>query len=241
MNDDDQSSKFDRQALLNSALRKRQAGQDDEKTIEEDIALAYNQCEADAIRSENREPSWDYWRLQDLWTLDNACMLVYGVDPAAYSLTDKNNFIAQTDMQTRPPWVNLYHTATGAIKAGNLISHEKSTVVSPPVFLNWATTKGVTLPEQLPINEVIAEESLKEPERVSLLKMVLGMAIEGYGYVPKSNQNGKQRSSASGDKSGSICADLKLCGLNLADDTIRKYLKLAEERFPNAKLTSKGE
>jgi hypothetical protein len=67
-------------------------------------------------------------------------------------------------------------------------------------------------------------EKLLEPrERDSLLKLVLGMAIMGYGYDPKVGRSGTARE---------IASDLQLSGLALDEDTIRKYLNEAKEHLP---------
>lgn len=71
-----------------------------------------------------------------------------------------------------------------------------------------------------------AEDLLSESERNSLLKLVFGMAVAAYQYDP-----GKNRNSATGENRGSIAADLSRLGLNLNADTVRKFIKEAEERF----------
>ena len=70
------------------------------------------------------------------------------------------------------------------------------------------------------------DDLLSESERNSLLKLAFGMAISAYKYDPRKNRN-----SASGENRGSIAADLSRIGLNIDTDTIRKYIKEAEERF----------
>lgn len=66
----------------------------------------------------------------------------------------------------------------------------------------------------------------------SLLKIVLGMAIDAYGYDPSPSVKNK----ATGRKSGSIHAALeRIDGLSTDDETIRKYLTEAAERNPTAK------
>jgi hypothetical protein len=61
-------------------------------------------------------------------------------------------------------------------------------------------------------------------ERDSLLKLVLGMAIEQYGFSPN-----ETKSSAT----AAIVEDLIANGLELSDDTVRKYLKEATEKHWN--------
>ena len=63
-------------------------------------------------------------------------------------------------------------------------------------------------------------------ERDSLLKMILGMAVSKYNYNPSSTRN-----IATGDNKGSIAFDLSKHGLNLDSDTIRKFIKEAEEKL----------
>lgn len=64
------------------------------------------------------------------------------------------------------------------------------------------------------------ENSLKTIERQSLLKMVIGMAIDGYGFVPNASKS---------DIPKQLADSLAELGLEITDDTIRKYLKLATE------------
>nr|VFJ46351.1 MAG: hypothetical protein BECKFM1743C_GA0114222_1003713 [Candidatus Kentron sp. FM]VFJ69962.1 MAG: hypothetical protein BECKFM1743A_GA0114220_105284 [Candidatus Kentron sp. FM]VFK17878.1 MAG: hypothetical protein BECKFM1743B_GA0114221_105094 [Candidatus Kentron sp. FM] len=70
------------------------------------------------------------------------------------------------------------------------------------------------------------QNNLPETERKSLLKMVLVMAISKYGYSP-----GSDRNKATGEKAGSICADFSNYGLKIDPDTVRKFIKEAEEQF----------
>jgi len=65
----------------------------------------------------------------------------------------------------------------------------------------------------------------------SLLKIVLGMAIDAYQYDPDKTKN-----AATGSNSGSIHAALaKIDGLATDADTIRKYLTEAVKKYPTAK------
>jgi hypothetical protein len=63
---------------------------------------------------------------------------------------------------------------------------------------------------------------LSETERRTLLKLVLGMAIDAYGYDQFNSRN-----RATGDKDG-ISAKLQTRGINIDADTIRKYLTEAK-------------
>lgn len=59
---------------------------------------------------------------------------------------------------------------------------------------------------------------LSTRERDTLLKLVVGMAIEGYRYDPNAARN---------DAPGEIAGDLAKQGIELTDDTVRKWLKEA--------------
>lgn len=64
---------------------------------------------------------------------------------------------------------------------------------------------------------------LHTKERESLLKLVAGMAIGGYGYDP-----GAARSTTTGE----IADDLAKAGVSLDVDTVRKWLSAASELLP---------
>lgn len=69
----------------------------------------------------------------------------------------------------------------------------------------------------------LPEKSLGARERESLLKLVLAMAIDGYGYDP---------SAAKSPTAGELAGHVELLGMSLSDDTIRNYLKEAKELLP---------
>jgi hypothetical protein len=60
-------------------------------------------------------------------------------------------------------------------------------------------------------------------EKQTLLKLVIGMAIKGYVYDPAAPRNASTRE---------IATDLRLAGLSVDEDTIRKYLTEAKELLP---------
>ncbi|MDX8127740.1 hypothetical protein ACH5Y9_10675 [Methylomonas sp. BW4-1] len=108
---------------------------------------------------------------------------------------------------------------------------------------NWAESKGqkpkFLFPEmrlnQDPIQNKSAVPNLEEgrpDDRInSLLKIILGMAIDAYKYDPDAQKN-----KATGGNSGSIAAALEnIPGLKTDPDTIRNYLTEASRRFPSAK------
>lgn len=76
------------------------------------------------------------------------------------------------------------------------------------------TVKPATIKEQKP------ELGLRERE--SLLKLILGMAVDGYGYDPKASKSSQIKE---------ISGHLFTCGLSLDEDTVRKYLNEAKALF----------
>ncbi|MFT4059107.1 MAG: hypothetical protein QM652_06110 [Legionella sp.] len=91
------------------------------------------------------------------------------------------------------------------------------------LLLTWAHQKNFSLPIEMTPQS--PEES--DPRSIgSLQKMVLGMAINKYGYDPLKNKN-----SATGTNTKSIGEDLSTVGLGLSDDTIRNILQKASEKY----------
>lgn len=86
-------------------------------------------------------------------------------------------------------------------------------------LLNNATPKAVE-----PKN--IETDELGTSERKTLLRLILGMAMQKYGYDPKAERN-----TATGTNSGSIAHDLQKAGFPMDTQTIRKYLAVATEEF----------
>lgn len=66
-------------------------------------------------------------------------------------------------------------------------------------------------------------KNLTETERNTMLKLIIGMAIDAYGYDPKSHRN-----ALTGDKNG-LSAKLLTHNIKISDDTIRKYLNEAKD------------
>ncbi len=65
--------------------------------------------------------------------------------------------------------------------------------------------------------------NLGTKERESLLKIVIGMAVAGYSFDPKSSRSPTAKE---------VSDDLMKLGITLSDDTIRKYLKEGADLLP---------
>ena len=84
--------------------------------------------------------------------------------------------------------------------------------------------KALAKPKALePPNRNI-NENLNENARNTLLKMILGMAIDGYSY-----QVNDERSPLTGNTSEGLSAMLKMHDIDISHKTIKKYLTEAKE------------
>lgn len=70
----------------------------------------------------------------------------------------------------------------------------------------------------------VQDKPISESERNSMLKLIIGMAIDAYGYAPD-----KTRNAATGDNSNSISSKLSTHGIKIDTDTVRKYLTEAKK------------
>lgn len=77
----------------------------------------------------------------------------------------------------------------------------------------------------------VGGKGLGAKERESFLKMVIGMAIDGYGYDPKA---------ARSPISKEIADHLALVALPLDEDTVRKYLNEAKQLLPSDETEQKA-
>lgn len=80
----------------------------------------------------------------------------------------------------------------------------------------------------LPIVDPSAEaktqkNDISETERQTMLKLIIGMAIDAYDYDPTCSRN-----PLTGGKNTGLSEKLALRGISITDDTIRKYLNEAK-------------
>jgi hypothetical protein len=180
---------------------------------------------------------FDFWSKAAYWTLDEAVALSFGKDPKKVywdgikSLVERSSFIQG--------YGKVRELANRAKAAGLL---KEPTL--PLAFVLWAKKNDLAFPEQLeknvtaqaqkgavPAAHAVAspklptpakdkKDELKTREKDTLLKLVIGMAVEGYRYDPKAAKN-----TAVAD----IVSDLNKLGLSLDADTVRRWLKEAAE------------
>lgn len=93
--------------------------------------------------------------------------------------------------------------------------------------ITFANEKEFELPKEFTVAKKpkSQNQTLHATERETLLKLVLGMAIDKYGYKPGG------RNTATGGNNGSIKCCLQNLGLEVDEDTIRNHLKEGYELF----------
>lgn len=197
---------------------------------------------------------WSVWKLKATVTLKEACCLSLEVNPE-----NDYELIQEKSKQGEYTNTELYNLASEVAKrieicianlpgrGGNLpvfkrlpdpygsIGLPGRVLVKLPEFGSWIASKGLNLPDKFPIAEIKIMESqdnLSEKERNSLLKMILGMALDAYQYKPENDRN-----TATGENKGSIYAACQEYKIDISNDTIKKYLNEAKDFFyiPNKK------
>ena len=71
------------------------------------------------------------------------------------------------------------------------------------------------MPQELIDAAAVREKPLSTRERETLLKIIIGMAIKGYGFNPTKGRSGAPQY---------IANDLDLLGIGVSVDTVRKKL-----------------
>jgi len=194
----------------------------------------------------------DFWEDMETLSIRDAVLFTLGIEPDTLAIeTDEGLY--HGDMQPLPDdyWYRL-RIVKSAVLAGTIprvaISGNESdapneqTLILAKQFHNWYGKKNYirkptkakpTYPQYQPEITVTKEsntrasEDLPTKERVSMLKLIIGMAICFYGYDPKS-----KRSAVTGETPDSIHADLLKAGFNFDVGSIRKYIKEAKELIP---------
>ena len=90
--------------------------------------------------STHREKAnFEKWMRHDLWRIEEAIMLLLGLEP----------FDVKSDYWDKPPEYDyLYKLALGSKEIGALEFHNAQQV-KPSIFVEWATSKSLTVPDEL--------------------------------------------------------------------------------------------
>lgn len=179
----------------------------------------------------------NFWSKVATWTLDEAVSLSLGRQPSHSSWAYIEPLVGRRSFATE------FGARRELLKRAHL-SGQIEDPATPTEILVWAN-KRVSFPVDLieavhsfndpkdrrksdPTNatestHLLSEKGLGTRERDSLLRLVIGMAVTGYSYDPKSTRSKITQE---------IANDLELSGVGLDVDTVRRYLNEAKGLLP---------
>lgn len=167
---------------------------------------------------------YDHWLKMAYWNNKEATALFAGFEP---QLMDKKNLPGNVT-------VGLYFRLEPHNEAFKraVASYELAESDKPIAYVKWSKICGVRIPKQLealienviPPNIPAQENTSKERalgarERETLLKMIIAMATDKYGYDPTAQKSGGV---------SRIQSALERTGFKFSDDTIRAKLQEAQ-------------
>jgi hypothetical protein len=177
-------------------------------------------------------PDFQFWAASRTWTLDQATLLSAGLDPR---LAPHGGIEPHLDHASE--WDEVRRTHLLLRKAR--LPSGMTKVVGPAEFIEWADVTGVAVPQELRVavnnyevtwnsnfgpdkgrDERKRRPETEEREKNTLLKMVAGMAIRGYKFNPRASRS---------PVPGEIADDVRSLGLEISDDTVRKWLHQAAD------------
>ncbi|MCG8561120.1 MAG: hypothetical protein MI824_15085 [Hyphomicrobiales bacterium] len=246
---------------------------DQPKPANNDTTIAEsNKTEASASSDDKgaqpESPDYLHWARMQLWTLDQAAVLLLGKDP--HWRTDWPKFAGEHRYVNAfaAEYLKLRELLQNACNAGLLKPAPEKSMV-----LDWAKSMQLEIPSELQVavdkigsvssikfagtagmialheelktelenhiavlegdNKALREQvaqlegvarDLGPRERDTLMKLVIGMAMKGYGYDPHADRS---------DATGDIRNDLAALGVPLDHNTILKWLRnSADEALP---------
>ena len=169
----------------------------------------------------------EHWSRAEYWTPDEAVAVSFGKNPNVVNANTLKSYLGKASFADE--YYLRRDLVDRAIQSGRLPRE-----IPPADFVAWLHQRSIPVPRGLAdcLSAIEATSSqssakpLSDTERDSLLKLLLGMSIDKYDY-----KVGETRNPATGENRDSINAALERLDLKLTSDTIRKYLKEAEQRF----------
>ncbi|EFL88044.1 hypothetical protein [Ahrensia sp. R2A130] len=183
------------------------------------------------------EADFEYWAKMEGWGLTQATCLSIGVEPEDFS---ESPYAERMD----PRALKFFERRQELVRLKffrKQFSLQVLEPVAPLDFCRWAIEKKIEIPDEM-ISEVLAllnaktdspeptshslpEKSLEGRERDSLLKLIIILAVDGYGYDPKAVKS---------PIPNQIRSAMQLNGLDMDPATIRKWLREAAAILPEA-------
>jgi len=182
----------------------------------------------------DNRPNWPKWRHVPQVRLWEGVALSLDVEPKqfeanAYALIQGQLYAGEWE-EFRSRLFVATRNLHGTLKArGPAADHPEECMVSRSEFAAWAISVEWKIPDEFAF---LAESQrtptqrhdkrevpeLRTRERQTAHKLILGMALGGYGYDPKAERSGIVTE---------IVNDLAQRGISVTDDTVRKWLKEA--------------
>lgn len=172
---------------------------------------------------------------EPLWHFNHAIISLHGyAPPRPYGILDSDDLASQiifSDKEMR----KTHGYLTDAEDTGDIQVYEKKLGLSgkvakrikPKEFMKWAASLDIDFPNLLSTEKARMDKNISDnlnpKERESLLKLVIGMAVEQYNYDPHSLRN---------EATADIATDLATNGVPLDRDTILKWLREGAELLP---------
>lgn len=195
----------------------------------------------------SRQEVYDHWGKAAFWHLDEAAALLHGLDPAlvdpSWRPTSRIDFGLWRQWKALRELLSRAQTARQidlTLGPGGILAWAKRLDITYPPELEAAVVRhghrlvdwkieAESLRAELAAlkngtgKQQTAPKEVHARERESLLKLIIGMAIKGYGHDPKAARSPTAKE---------IAGDLALHGIPLDEDTVRKYLAEAKELLP---------
>lgn len=233
---DEELFKADKQRII----RKIQA-EDDAHPLNGIIYLAYDQ-------------EYEFYARASVWKMEEAAALLVGRNPETFNSSSIKKY--GNIPKSAREYKKIIELLKRAILMRQLLRRN-----TPGKIIGWAESIGIEVPEDLknlvvkfnhkiinprsiynlPDGNVLSAEKvkqsifdpdvpqsestkeLKQRERSNLLRLVIGLAVVAYKYDPKTARSTVPKE---------LSDDLIKLGIQLSDDTVRKYLKEAAEFHP---------
>jgi hypothetical protein len=198
--------------------------------------VAGTKQKAKGLSEASNDLDYDYWGRMPGWTVSEAAALLLDINPDCRPTGNGKNI----DSKTKE---GEYHRLKRLLKRAQKMD-ELSSPMSPRDFIQWAASNKLTKSEQLEASlksgkplrnwrtkyfnmkrqrdELTKKlkDSVLPKERQTLLKLLLGMAQAKFNHEKGSHKT-----------VSAIVAALDRVDLSVGDDSIRKYLREADELF----------
>ncbi|MEI6269500.1 MAG: hypothetical protein WCP01_11530 [Methylococcaceae bacterium] len=111
------------------------------------------------------------------------------------------------------------------LKLEDMADDQRVQLYYPTLMQELIKSIGPEIRSDTALRQCDEEKPQNENERKTMLKLILGMAMDSYGYDPHT----EKRQTATGDNKNGISAKIKTRGISVSNDTILRYLTEAKD------------